>query len=264
MIGGHDLLGTWGPLVCLCLFAGMMLLHELGRRLGVRRRAKDPEGSRLGLGPVESATFGLLGLLIAFTFSGAASRFDVRRNLVTEEANLIEQAWLRVDLLPEAEQPKMRGHFRDYLDSRLAVYDKLPDLNAANRELDRSRRLQLEIWNGAVAATRHSSGSPFSSNLLLSGINSMIEITTTRTMATRVHPPGIVYVMLFTAALLAALLAGYNSAGGTTRAWLHAIGLASIVSIALYVIIDIEHPRLGLVRVGSADEVLRELRHTMN
>ena len=128
MIGGHDLLGTWGPLVCLCLFAGMMLLHELGRRLGVRRRAKDPEGSRLGLGPVESATFGLLGLLIAFTFSGAASRFDVRRNLVTEEANLIEQAWLRVDLLPEAEQPKMRGHFRDYLDSRLAVYDKLPDL----------------------------------------------------------------------------------------------------------------------------------------
>jgi hypothetical protein len=28
----------------------------------------------------------------------------------------------------------MRGHFRDYLDSRLAVYDRLPDLNAANRE----------------------------------------------------------------------------------------------------------------------------------
>jgi hypothetical protein len=76
----------------------MLLVHELGRRLGVRRRARDLEGARLGLGPVESATFGLLGLLIAFYISGAVTRFDARRSLVTEEANLIETAWLRLDL----------------------------------------------------------------------------------------------------------------------------------------------------------------------
>jgi len=34
--------------------------------------------------------------------------------------------------------------------------------------------------------------------------------------------------------------------------------------MALYVIIDIEHPRIGFVRVDSVDEVLRELRHTMH
>jgi hypothetical protein len=240
----------------------MLLFHELGRRLGVRRRARDLEGSRLGLGPVESATFGLLGLLIAFTFSGAASRFDARRHLVVEEANLIEQAWLRVDLLPQAEQPAIRTHFRDYLDARLAVYDKLPDLGAARAELERSRSLQREIWKGAVTVSRN--GGSFGVNLLLASINGMIDIATERTMATRMHPPGIVYGMLFSAALMAALLAGYNSAGGTTRGWLHAIGLASVVSIALYVIIDIEHPRVGLVRVDKVDEVLRELRHTMN
>lgn len=91
----------------------------------------------------------------------------------------------------------------------------------------------------------------------------MIDITTSRTMATRIHPPAIVYGMLFAAALMAAVLAGYNSAGGRTRAWLHAVGLAGIVSIALFVIIDIEHPRAGLVRVDSVDEVLRDLRRTM-
>jgi len=263
MTGDQSVLGTWGAFVCLCLFAGMMLFHELGRRLGIRRRSKDLEGSRLGVGPVESATFGLLGLLIAFTFSGAVTRFDARRHLVTEEANLIEQAWLRVDLLPQAEQPTIRQHFRDYLDSRLAAYEKLPDLDAANAELARSRTLQREIWKGAVIASRNSD-SPFAVNLFLSSINGMIDITTTRTMAMRMHPPTIVYGMLFAAALLAALLAGYNSAGGTTRGWLHAVGLATIVSIALYVIIDIEHPRIGLVRVDSVDEVLRELRHTMH
>jgi hypothetical protein len=262
-MGDLDLLSAWGPYVCLLLFVGMLLLHELGRRLGVRRRNRDPEGARLGLGPVESATFGLLGLLIAFTFSGAASRFDARRNLVTEEANLIEQAWLRVDLLPEAEQPVLRGHFRDYLDARLAVYDKLPDLSAARAELERSKALQQVIWKEAVRATRNNAGSPFNANLLLGSLNSMMDIATTRTMAMRMHPPSVVYGMLFTAALMAAVLAGYNSAGGKTRGWLHAVGLASIVSIALYVIIDIEHPRTGLVRVDAVDEVLRELRRTM-
>jgi hypothetical protein len=265
--GDQDLLGTWGPLVCLCLFAGMMTMHEVGRRLGMRRRVRDLEGSRLGLGPVESATFGLLGLLIAFTFSGAASRFDARRNLVTEEANFVEQAWLRVDLLPEGEQPNMRSHFRDYLDARLSAYDRLPDLAASAAELKRAGTLQRTIWKEAVIATRNNgSGSPppFNANLVLGSINAMIEITTTRTMATRLHPPAIVYGMLFTAALMAALLAGYNSAGGKTRGWLHAVGLASIVSIALFVIIDVEHPRTGLVRVDAVDSVLRELRRTMN
>ena len=92
----------------------------------------------------------------------------------------------------------------------------------------------------------------------------MIEITTSRTMATRLHPPAVVYGMLFTAALMAALLAGYNSAGGKTRGLLHAVGLASIVSIVLFVIIDMEHPRVGLIRVDAVDVVLRELRRTMN
>jgi len=263
--GDQDLLAAWGPLVCLCLFAGMMAMHEAGRRLGMRRRARDPEGSRLGLGPVESATFGLLGLLIAFTFSGAASRFDARRNLVTEEANFIEQAWLRIDLLPEGDQATMRGHFREYLDARLASYDKLPDLTASAAEVERARMLQHTIWKGAVTSTRNNSGgSPFNANLLLGAINSMIEITTSRIMATRLHPPGVVYGMLFTAALMAALLAGYNSAGGKTRGWLHAVGLASIVSIALFVIIDMEHPRVGLIRVDAVDVVLRELRRSMN
>lgn len=64
------------------LFVGMILLLELGRRLGRRRQGRDEEGARAGLGAVEGAVFALLGLLIAFTFSGAAQRFDARRELI--------------------------------------------------------------------------------------------------------------------------------------------------------------------------------------
>jgi len=82
------------------LYFGMILLLELGRRLGRLRQRKDEEAARAGLGAVEGAVFALLGLLIAFTFSGAALRFDARRQLIVQEANAIGTAWLRLSLLP--------------------------------------------------------------------------------------------------------------------------------------------------------------------
>jgi hypothetical protein len=84
------------------LFLGILFLLEIGRRAGLRRLARDSEGARTGLAVVEGAVFGLMGLLLAFTFSGAASRFDARRQLIVEEANAIGIAYLRLDLLPES------------------------------------------------------------------------------------------------------------------------------------------------------------------
>jgi len=73
---------------------------------------EDPEGARAGAGAVEGSVFGLLGLLIAFTFSGAAFRFDARRQLAVEETNAIGTAYLRLDLLPADKQPALRDSFR--------------------------------------------------------------------------------------------------------------------------------------------------------
>ena len=57
---------------------------------------------------VEGAVFGVMGLLLAFTFSGAASRFDGRRQLIVQETNAIGTAYLRVDLLAASRQPERR------------------------------------------------------------------------------------------------------------------------------------------------------------
>src|SRR5512134_3830379 len=147
-------------LFTLGLFLGMLVLLEIGRRIGVRRMAKDSEGARVGVGAVDGAVFALLGLLIAFTFSGAASRFDARRQLIVEETNNIGTAYLRLDLLPASAQPAIRENFRRYLDSRLEVYRKLPDIAAAKAELAKAIMLQEEIWRHAVAATRVDGAQP--------------------------------------------------------------------------------------------------------
>lgn len=244
------------------LFLGMLLLLETGRRIGIRRLGQDPEGARQGLGVMEGAVFSLLGLLIAFTFSGAATRFDGRRHLIVEEANNIGTAYLRIDLLPVAAQPALRELFRQYLDSRLETYRKLSDIPATKAEMARSLRLQGEIWTAAVAACRDS-GSPPAHMLLLPALNQMIDITTTRTEARKIHPPLIIFAMLGVLSLTASLLAGYGMAGGKLRSWIHILGFAAVMALTVYVIVDIEYPRFGLIRVDGADRVLLELREGM-
>src|SRR5574338_642401 len=84
-----------GVFVFAIIFAPTLILIQIGRRLGARRRALDPEGAASGLGSIEGAVFGLMGLLLAFTFSGAASRFEARRQLIVQETNAIGTAYLR-------------------------------------------------------------------------------------------------------------------------------------------------------------------------
>lgn len=250
-------------LLALGLMLGMLVLLEVGRRMGDRRLANDPDGARAGTGTVEGAVFALLGLLIAFTFSGAASRFDARRDLIVQETNAIGTAYLRLDLLPAGAQPALRDLFRRYVDSRLETYRKIPDVEAVKAELARSTALQGEIWTQAVAAGRLEGAPPPAAMLLLPALNDMIDITTTRTMAVRMHPPLAIFAMLFGLGLASALLAGYGMAGGKSRNWLHMIGFAAVMAVAVYVILDIEFPRLGLIRVDAFDQALVELRATM-
>src|SRR5262245_10273982 len=149
------------------LFVGMLIMLEVGRRLGIARRGRESEGERGSLGTIEGAVFALFGLLMAFTFSGAALRFNEKRMLIAEEVNAIETAYLRVQLVPHELQPRLQELFRQYVDSRLEVYRKLPDMKAAGFEVSKSKKLQEEIWVEAVTDTRLPNSHPDAGKLLL-------------------------------------------------------------------------------------------------
>jgi hypothetical protein len=215
--------------------------------LGKRRFERDPEGARAGIGVV----------------AGAGSRFDARRYLVVEEANAIGTAWLRLDLLPAGEQPALRDLFRRYLDTRLEVYRSIPDLEAVKGALARGTALQGEIWSRAVAACRSPEGQR-AIVVVLPALNEMIDITTTRTLAARMHAPKIIIILLIGLGLICALLAGYAMAGGRQRSWTHSIGFAAVFALTVFVILDLEYPRRGLIRIDDMDPVLVELRESMH
>lgn len=250
-------------LIALGLFIGMLLSAEIGRRFGLATLRRNPEGLAKGIGAVEGAVYGLLGLIIAFTFSGAVSRFEHRRHLLTEEANAIGTAWLRLDLLPKDVQPGMKELFRRYLDDRIAAYRNVEDVAGTKAAMDRSIALQGEIWARSIAAVDRPEVAKQAGMVVLTSQNAMIDITTTRTTATRNHPPVVILVLFFILCFVGSMLAGYNMSANKTRQWFHTLAYTTILSLTVFVILDLEFPRRGLVRVDNADKVLVDLRQSM-
>jgi hypothetical protein len=244
------------------LLLGMLICLEIGRHRGRKRLAKDPDGVLSGLGIVESAVFGLYGLLLAFTFSGAATRFDARRQLIAEEINDIGAAYLRLDLLPAESQPALREQFRQSVDSRIEVYRKLPDLKAPEAELSKSAKPQMAIW-AHDGATRLPGSHNDAAKLLLPALNQVIDITATRTLAARSHPPPIAFALLFLLGLVSSVLAGYSMARGKLRNWVHIAAFIAVTVISVYVILDIEYPRVGFVRLDACDQLLSSYAESM-
>ena len=211
-----------------------------------------------GINHLEAGVFSLLGLLVAFTFGGAASRWETRRAQIVEETNDIGTAYLRLDLLNTEDRLSLQALFKEYVNARLEIDCALPDETAAMKELAEANALQSAIWSGAVRACE-ATGKDVSTRLLLPALNEMIDITTTRTMAARAHPPKLIYILLYGLALTGAFLAGHSMAVDERRNWMHRMGYALIMSASIYVILEIEYPRAGLIRLSSHDQALEEL-----
>lgn len=246
-----------------CMLAGMLICFEIGRRIGIRWIANTPARRKPSFDTVEGLSFALFGLLIAFTFYGAPERSQARAQLIAEEANAIGTAYLRLGLLNSDSQPAMRQLFRDYLDARLLVYQKLPDIDAATAEYARAEKLSKEIWTEAVAAATRPGANPEATRLLLPALNAMIDITTTRKMAALIHPPHIIFWLLFLLALVCSLLAGFGIADHPRRSLLHLTAFSILPVLIVYVILEIEYPRMGVIPTQSYDQILVDLRESM-
>jgi len=245
-------------LIVLGLFAGMLLLLIIGQRLGQRSLGQETDVVRSRLTGVETAIFGLMGLMIAFTFSGAAARYELRRQLVVEEANTIGTAYLRLDLLPAASQPALREKFRQYVAARIAVYRVLPDIGASDAQAAIAMTLQNEIWTGVLAVLKEAP--PQATIVVIPALNEMIDVTTTRAIAAHTHTPKLIFAVLLILGLVCSLLTGYVLAYTKTRhAWIHLFAFAVVVTLTIYVIFDLDYPRFGFIQLDFADQALIDL-----
>jgi hypothetical protein len=244
------------PILSLLLFPIMVALVIAGRR--VRKRDADAVTSD----PIERAVFALFGLLLAFTFSGAISRYNEHRMIIVEEANAITTAYLRLDLLPPAARPALRQDFREYADVREHRFDHQPGTAEYTEAGRKTYDLFGRIWTNTTVAAASPGAHPDAIRLLIPALNAMIDVTATRKHVYDMHPPAVVFWLLFVVAAACSFMAGYSMEVGGHH-WLYTSALAFTVCFTIYITLEIEYPQYGLIHLPSQHEVYEDVHTVM-
>jgi hypothetical protein len=254
---GHALTGA---VVVLGTLGGGFLSLWLGHRLGVRVRAaegRDAELRTAHVGVVLGALLGLLGLMLGFTFAGASGRYIERQRLIVVEANALGTAWLRADLLEADGRAAVRAALKDYAAHRVALaetaeHDEVARMDAA-LDADCAR-----LWDAAVAGSRNVSASAL---LLLPSVNEVIDLQGERKAVARLQLPTAVVALLVVAAAVTVFAIGFAEGLMGTRHRIFAVSLAALIACAIWLTIDLDHPREGLMQVDAS--ALVEVRDSM-
>jgi hypothetical protein len=246
----------------LAVLVSMVVFQLLGRRFATRRGAPGEGPSGTGVAAIEASVFALLGLLVAFSFSGSETRLQARRELIVKEVDAVGTAYLRLDLLPAAYRDAIKEPFRRYVDTRVAYYEKLRDSAAASLQKSRGEELQREIWTLAVGASQRAPDMR-ASLIVLPALNEMFDVATERDATIRIHIPVAVFLFLGILACGCAFLVGIDMAPPARESWLHVFLFAATMGLTAYVVLNLEYPLAGFVRLGQLEGLLAQLRATM-
>jgi len=204
-----------------------------------------------------NATLTLLGLLIAFSFSMAISRYDQRKNFEEEEANAIGTAYLRAELLPATNIATTHELLLTYLDNRVQFYTTRSEDQLARIDAETSK-LQSELWS-QVRSVAGAQPTPVMA-LVISGVNDVLNTQGYTQAAWWNRIPIAAWALMGAIALCSNVLVGYaaHRSGGFVL-----LILPLAVSISFLLIADIDSPRGGLIRVNPQNLVSlsQSLRH---
>jgi hypothetical protein len=237
-------------LSCLVLFAAMMVAAAVGRRVGLAKPGRNLPAESFDLNVVEGALFGLLGLLIAFTYSFVMVRDDHRKAAVIAEANAIGTAYLRADLAPEPARTELRDLLRRYARTRILLSEAVRNRERFDAAVAESLAVQNRLWPTAAGALRGRTPT-VADALLLGSINEVIDSHGRRLAAARDRLPSIVLLMLMIVALVAVGLTGYASGVAEHRKGWRTTTIAVTISAVMLIILDLDEPRTGLIRVSQ-------------
>jgi hypothetical protein len=250
-----DVVPLWA--LFLAVTAALWFAVEGGYRLGLWRHHYIKDEKEQPVGAMVASILGLLALVLAFTFSLAASRFDARRMGVLEEANAIGTTYLRTRLLPEPERSNAARLLREYVDVRIEGTSG----GRTDQALARTEALHERLWGQASAAAEKDTGS-IMTGVFIQSLNETIDLHAKRVfVGLRSRIPLVIWVGLYFLAMLGLAAVGYQSGLSTTRRSPAMLALVLAFAVVLLLIADLDRGQEGLLQVGQ--QAMVDLQRSM-
>ena len=244
--------------VSAAIFLLILLFNWLGyifkNWLIVKHPGRVPEN----IGAVEGSLLGILGLLLAFTFSVAMSKYEARRQITVDEANKIGTAILRCDMYPDSIRNPLRANFKEYVEARIAYYAAGDDEEKIQKELKTANEISGRIWKTAALQSQNRENF-IVSNQMIPILNAMIDTVTTRDASRISSVPLLILWVLLSLVVMSAFVLGsdYN---GKKRNKILILSYAIAMSLTLNLINELNRPRSGLITLDAVEQKMIELR----
>jgi hypothetical protein len=238
--------------IAFCLFLLMIGANEGGYHLGRYIQYRTDKEAKSLTGAIQASILGLLALILSFTFSMSMQRFDNRSMSLIDEANAIEAATLRVQLLPVEFHQQASALLGEYLEMRIQISGI--DLTRRDERRDYNERiksLQGQIWELAIAATQ-ADPRAVTSGSFINALNSMIDSQGKRNALLQMRVPEMVLFQLFLVLAAAGGILGYSSGLSGTRVSAPTVVVAFIIAMIVFLIIDLDRPKRGVIKVDQS------------
>ena len=249
-------------LIYVGLLVGMLLALAGGHWLGRRHQAIGNVSAKEWVGIVDGPILAIFGLLLAFSFYGAMQRFDERRKLIVEESVALASAYRYTDLLPSGERPAVQKLLRDYVETQAELRNRAVEGVNASSLYGHSRQTFENLWDATVAASSDPEARD-ARRALLAVLAEIDRISTISSTSPYLHPPFIIFVVLLLLSLVSAFQLGYQASTIARKSWVPLALFVIFLAVVSYLIVDLEYPRIGVIRIGDMQDFIRERHRTM-
>jgi hypothetical protein len=248
-----------GYLLAVPYFLLLVLLNWAGYKYRQYQVKKFPDTSSLGLGTAEGSLLGLMALLLSFSFGISASKYESRKDIIVQEANNIGTTILRCDLYPDSLRNLFRTDLKNYVEARIAYFDAGDDAVAIQKALRQADSISTICWKRTAWFSRNPAYYTATMQMVPS-LNATIDIVSTRDAGRRAVLPRLILNILIILTLASSFLTGYGSKIHERKKVL-VFAFALMTTSALYLVIDLDRPRQGLINLNDVEQQMITLRN---
>ena len=249
-LSGFDI-STISLILALCMLGSW----QIGRLMGLRLHAKGyDEPSKF-----DDAGMAFVGLLVAFAFGMAIETYNQRRTIAVSHSSAIGDFYFSAAMLKEPTRTELQTIIRQYgqliLDLSKGRRRDI-DIEDALARSEQMRKQMADLVRQAV-----DDGSPIA-ELLNTELNALTDNEALRLAAFRQRVPANILILLCVSSIIATFLIGREQAITSVQEFTGTICFVLLISIAVYVTLDLNSPNQGLIHISQ--ESLERLMNSMS
>ncbi|WP_162058850.1 hypothetical protein [Undibacterium sp. KW1] len=243
--------GQSTALIVFLLLACMLIATELAYRNGLRKQMVANDAAKSQINTLQASMLGLLALLLSFAFSLALQRFDERNQSVVNEANAIGTTYLRTQLLPLSVREHTQTMLKQYIDLRVEEGQvSLADVEKRDVLIKKTSQISDQLWALAMKSVELDK-SAVTTGMFVQSLNDTIDAFGKRDAGLQRHVPETVVLLLLITIIMTAATIGYASGLTGQRAVFATLALQILISMAVFLTIDLDRPRRGFIQVSQ-------------